>query len=93
MSPTVKGSAGVLQTHRWPLAGVKQAVPKWQWLGEAALALPLLFWQLPDGSSLFSILPLIIGVTDIGVFGLYWARGTDRVMGNGREEGVGAEME
>lgn len=60
MPPTVKGSAGVLQTHRWLLAGVKQAVPKWQWLGEAAPALPLLFWQPADGSSLFSILPLML---------------------------------
>lgn len=60
MCPTVKGSAGVLQTHRWLLAGVKQAVPKWQWLGEAVPALPLLSWQPPDGSSLFSILPLML---------------------------------
>lgn len=60
VSPTVKDSAGVLQTHRWLLAGMKQAVPKWQWLGEAVLALPLLFWQPPDGSSLFSTLPLML---------------------------------
>lgn len=29
----------------------------------------------------------------VGLFGLYWARGRERVVGNGREEGVGAEMQ
>lgn len=37
MYPTVKASAGVLQTHSWLLAEVKQAVAKvGRWLGEAA---------------------------------------------------------
>lgn len=50
------------------------------------LALPLLFWLFPVQHS-------APPVAVIGVFGLFWARGTDKVMGNGREEGVGAEME
>lgn len=91
MCPTVKGSAGVLQTHRWLLAGVKQAVPKWQWLGEAVPALPLLSWQPPRW--LFPVQHSAPYAAVTGVFGVYWARGRDRVVGNGKEEGVSAEME
>lgn len=91
MYPTVKGSAGVLQTHKWLLAGVKQAVPKCQWLGEAVLALPLPFWQPPDDSSLFSILPLMVPLLEY--LGCIGQEGETEWWGIGREEGVGAEME
>lgn len=60
------------------------------------IALPLLFWQSPDGSSLFSILPLILLL--FGVSGLYWARGRQSAGewkrgGSGGQEGARERMD
>lgn len=50
------------------------------------LALPLLFWQPPDGSSLFSILPLMLLLLEY--LGCIGQEGETEWWGSGREKGV-----
>lgn len=90
--PTVKDLVGVLQTHSWLLAEVKQAADRVAGGWERQLpTLPLLQGGLASAAPiwLFPVQPSAPYAAITGVFGMYWARGTDGVVGNGREGGSG----